>query len=131
MAQIVEANIKFEIPADKVLVDRIEWETTKKKAEAHEIWKMDDLKNYMLNKSTEWIKDNVLKNPHLYPQLQELRDKGALGGGGKGGTWWMFADEIKQFIDDNKLAMRILIAMLIIAGMAYMFGRFGFNSFFE
>ncbi|MCH9267567.1 DUF771 domain-containing protein [Pediococcus acidilactici] len=102
MAQIVEANIKFEIPADKVLVDRIEWETTKKKAEAHEIWKMDDLKNYMLNKSTEWIKDNVLKNPHLYPQLQELRDKGALGGGGKGGTWWMFADEIKEFIDDNK-----------------------------
>ena len=55
MAQIVEANIKFEIPADKVLVDRIEWETTKKKAEAHEIWKMDDLKNYMLNKSTQWI----------------------------------------------------------------------------
>ncbi len=74
MAQIVEANIKFEIPDDKVLVDRIEWEITKKKAEAHEIWKMDDLKNYMLNKSTEWIKDNVLKNPHLYLQLQELRD---------------------------------------------------------
>lgn len=65
MAQIVEANIKFEIPADKVLVDRIEWETTKKKAEAHEIWKMDDLKNYMLNKSTQWITANVLAN-HTY-----------------------------------------------------------------
>lgn len=95
MAQIVDANIKFK----KVLVDRIEWETTKK-AESHEIWKMDDLKVYMLNKSTEWIKD-------------------------------------KEFIDANKevimrgLAMMILITVLIITGMTYMFGRFGFKSFFE
>jgi type IV secretory pathway VirB2 component (pilin) len=29
------------------------------------------------------------------------------------------------------VVMRVAIAVLVIAGMTYMFGRFGFNSFFE
>nr|DAP19933.1 MAG TPA: hypothetical protein [Caudoviricetes sp.] len=29
------------------------------------------------------------------------------------------------------VVMRVAIAVLVIAGMAYAFGRFGFNSFFE
>ncbi|MDV2911058.1 DUF771 domain-containing protein [Pediococcus acidilactici] len=102
MAQVVEATIKFEIPEDKVLVDRIEWEKIQEKASKHEIWQIEDLKRYMLNRKIPWINHHILANPRLTRQLDELRERGALGGGGKGVSWWMFADEIKKFINDNK-----------------------------
>ena len=31
----------------------------------------------------------------------------------------------------GEIMMETLIALMVIAGMFYMFGRFGFNSFFE
>ncbi|ANZ70346.1 DUF771 domain-containing protein [Pediococcus claussenii] len=102
MAQTIEANIKFEVPEDKVLVDRIEWQETQEKAYAHEIWDKEELRLYLKKPSNTWINDHVLANPRLRDELNELRKKGALKGGGKGSTWLMFADDMKQFIADNK-----------------------------
>lgn len=92
----------FEVPKGYVLIKSVDLKELDKKVHAHEIWGMKELRDYTLNKSETWVKRHILKNPALRDEIQKLRDRGALKGGGYGSNWMMFADDIKEFINENK-----------------------------
>lgn len=66
------------------------------------VWDMNDLCTALGNKKPEWVREHILYNSKLMPELNELREKGLIWGGGKGGTWKMVATDIKRFIDKNR-----------------------------
>lgn len=66
------------------------------------VWDMNDLCKSLGNRKPEWVREHVLYNPKLIPEINELREKGLISGGGKGGTWKIVATDMKQFIDKNR-----------------------------
>lgn len=66
------------------------------------VWDLNDLCKVMGNKKPEWIRDHILYNPRLIKDVNALKDKGLIWGGGKGSTWKMSAIDMREFITTHR-----------------------------
>lgn len=100
MEQQINVNLSIPIPADQVIVSRVELEELKKEQLSGVYWTMSDLKK-RINKSDRWIKENI-----LYPtRFRKILD--AKNGGpvyypeSQGQTWSFQASKMAVFLDKN------------------------------
>ncbi len=98
--QALSVNINIPIPADSVIIFKIELQELKKFPLAGVYWSMKDLEK-RVNRKSEWIKENI-----LYPtRFKKILD--AENGGfvfypkSKGQTWSFQASKMAKFLDEN------------------------------
>ncbi len=98
--QMLSVNLSIPVPADSVLISKIQLEELKKTQLQGIYWTMKDLQ-IRTNKKSEWIKENI-----LYPtRFRKILD--SENGGfvyypkSKGQTWSFQATKMAQFLDDN------------------------------
>lgn len=98
--QSLSVNINIPVPADSVIISKIELKELKKIQLAGVYWSMKDLEN-RVNRKSEWIKENI-----LYPsRFRKVLD--AQNGGFvfypriKGQTWSFQASKMAKFLDEN------------------------------
>ena len=98
--QALSVNINIPIPADSVIISKIELQELKKLQLAGVYWSMKDLEK-RVNRKSEWIKENI-----LYPtRFKKVLD--AENGGfvfyprSKGQTWSFQASKMAKFLDEN------------------------------
>ncbi|WP_082193332.1 DUF771 domain-containing protein [Bacillus rubiinfantis] len=98
--QSLSVNINIPVPADSVIISKIELQELKKIQLAGVYWSMKDLEN-RVNRKSEWIKENI-----LYPsRFRKVLD--AQNGGfvfyprSKGQTWSFQASKMAKFLDEN------------------------------
>lgn len=98
--QLLSVNLNIPVPADSVLISKIQLEELKKSQLQGVYWTMKDIQSHT-NKKSEWIKENI-----LYPtRFRKILD--AENGGfvyypkSKGQTWSFQATKMAKFLDDN------------------------------
>ena len=98
--QSLSVNINIPVPADSVIISRVELQELKKLQLTGVYWSMKDLEN-RVNRKSEWIKENI-----LYPtRFKKVLD--AENGGfvfypkSKGQTWSFQASKMAKFLDEN------------------------------
>jgi phage pi2 protein 07 len=98
--QSLSVNINIPVPADSVIISKIELQELKKLQLAGVYWSMKDLEK-RVNRKSEWIKENI-----LYPtRFKKVLD--AENGGfvfypkSKGQTWSFQASKMAKFLDEN------------------------------
>jgi phage pi2 protein 07 len=96
--QQLTVQLSIPIPADAVLISRIDWEDLKKQELTGVYWSMQDLEK-RINKKSEWIKENI-----LYPS--RFRKHLDVESGGfvfypklKGQVWSFLAINMAEFLD--------------------------------
>lgn len=57
--QHLNVQLSIPVPADAVLISRVEWEELKRNELTGVYWAMKDLEK-RINKKSEWIKENIL-----------------------------------------------------------------------
>lgn len=87
---------------DELVTEKINALLANKQAPQEIVWDLNDLCKVMGNKKPEWIREHILYNPRLMKEINELKDKGLLWGGGKGSTWKMSAIDIREFIETHR-----------------------------
>ncbi|MDQ0257083.1 phage pi2 protein 07 [Evansella vedderi] len=98
--QQLSVNLTIPIPADSVLISKIELEELKQHQLTGVYWSMKDLEA-RINRKNEWIKEHI-----LYPtQFRKILD---VENGGfvfypkvKGQTWSFHASKMAEFLDQN------------------------------
>lgn len=98
--QALQAVVTIEIPADKVLIGRDEWERMNKANDIGRWWSMADLEAYT-NRKSAWLVTNILDN-HRYKKVLNVENGGFVKypTGGKSG-YLILASKMKQFLEDN------------------------------
>jgi phage pi2 protein 07 len=98
--QQLSVNLTIPIPADSVLISKIELEQLRVKELEGVYWNMKDLES-RTNKKSEWIKERI-----LYPS--KFRNKIDVDSGGfvyypkvKGELWTFQASKMAKFLDMN------------------------------
>lgn len=98
--QILSVNLSIPVPADSVLISKIQLEELKKSQLQGVYWTMKDVQIHT-NKKSEWIKENI-----LYPtRFRKILDSD--NGGfvyypkSKGQTWSFQATKMAKFLDEN------------------------------
>ncbi|WP_083652576.1 DUF771 domain-containing protein [Bacillus sp. MRMR6] len=98
--QALSVNINIPIPADSIIISKIELQELRKLQLAGVYWSMKDLEK-RVNRKSEWIKENI-----LYPtRFKKILD--AETGGfvfypkSKGQTWSFQASKMAKFLDEN------------------------------
>ncbi|TKC15707.1 DUF771 domain-containing protein [Robertmurraya kyonggiensis] len=96
--QQLTVNLTIPVPADQVLISKVELQELKEQQLKGVYWNMKDLES-RTNKKSEWIKENI-----LYPS--RFRKKLDVDHGGfvyypksKGQTWAFQATKMADFLD--------------------------------
>lgn len=96
--QQLTVNLTIPVPADQVLISKVELQELKEQQLKGVYWNMKDLES-RTNKKSEWIKENI-----LYPS--RFRKKLDVDHGGfvyypksKGQTWAFQASKMADFLD--------------------------------
>lgn len=98
--QQLTVNLSIPIPADQVLISKIELEDLRESQLIGTYWNMKDLES-RTNKKQEWLKDNVLFQPKFKAVL-DVKDGGFVYYPNKRGEVWSFkASDMAKFLDDN------------------------------
>lgn len=102
MTQVLNVTMPVQIPDDYKLIEKSEYDELKASEDLGRLWKTDDLRKWLGNRSFEWIKKRILYNPRLSREYEKMkRDKYIIEAKDKGGRWQFKAKEMKDFIDRN------------------------------
>ena len=98
--QQLEVNLTIPVPADSVLIKKIEWEELQQEKLSGVYWNMKDLEK-RTNKKQEWLKDNLLYVPKFKESL-DVKNGGFVYYPSKSGEKWSFqATKMAMFLDQN------------------------------
>lgn len=100
MVQQLTVNLSIPIPADQVLISKVELEQLKQ-AELNGIyWNMKDLEQ-RTGKKHEWIKENILY-PTKFKKILDVEQGGFVYyPKSKGQTWTFQATKMSEFLEKN------------------------------
>lgn len=96
MNQSLNVELSIPIPADKVLISKVELEELKEQSLSGVYWSMKDLEK-RVNKSDKWIKENILYQPKFKKELESF----VYYPKSQGQTWSFQASKMAKFLDDN------------------------------
>lgn len=98
--QELQAVVTIEIPADKVLISRDEWERMNEANDIGRWWSMSELEAYT-NRKSAWLVTHILDN-HRYKKVLNVENGGFVKypSGGKSG-YLMLASKMKEFLENN------------------------------
>ena len=98
--QQLNVNLSIQIPADQVLISKVELEELQKTSLLGVYWNMKDLEK-RTSRKVEWLKTNIL----FVPRFKKILD---VNFGGfvyypevKGQAWAFQAQKMAKFLDDN------------------------------
>ena len=98
--QALSVNINIPIPADSVIISKIELQELKKLQLAGVYWSMKDLEK-RVNRKSEWIKENILC-PTRFKKVLDAENGGfVFYPRSKGQTWSFQASKMAKFLDEN------------------------------
>lgn len=100
MNQSLNVELSIPIPADKVLISKVELEELKQQELAGVYWNMKDLEK-RINKKCEWIKENILYPSHFRKILDSENGGFVFYPKSQGQTWSFHAKRMAKFLDDN------------------------------
>ncbi|MGV0167638.1 DUF771 domain-containing protein [Furfurilactobacillus sp. WILCCON 0119] len=102
MSQSIEATVSIKIPDDQVIVSKTYLKQLETEQTSGKLWSFDDLRINLFNgKAPQWVREHVLTNSKLRGQLDSLRAKSLIGGGGVGKPWWFQAQAMREFVQQN------------------------------
>ncbi|MGJ9460680.1 DUF771 domain-containing protein [Oceanobacillus sp. CF4.6] len=94
--QHLNVQLNVPIPADKVLVSKVELEELKQESLSGVYWSMKDLEK-RTSKKQEWLKENILYKGKFRPILEGFVHYPK----SKGQTWSFQAKRMSQFLERN------------------------------
>ena len=98
--QHLNVTLSIPVPADHVLISKVELEVLRKQELTGTYWTMKDLEN-RTNKKQEWLKENILYVPTVKKKL-DVETGGFVYYPKRSGEKWSFlASEMAKFLDDN------------------------------
>lgn len=98
--QQLTVQLSIPIPADSVLISRVELEELKKNELSGVYWSMKDLE-LRTNRKNEWIKDNILY-PSRFRKILDVEHGGfVFYPKAKGQTWSFQASKMAEFLDKH------------------------------
>lgn len=100
MNQSLNVEISIPIPADKVLISKVELNELKEQQLSGTYWTMKDLEK-RTGKKQEWIKKNILYPSHFRKILDSENGGFVFYPKSKGQTWSFQASKMAKFLDDN------------------------------
>ncbi|MEC1714997.1 DUF771 domain-containing protein [Schinkia azotoformans] len=96
--QQLQVNLTIPIPADSVLITKVQLEEFKRLELTGVYWTMRDLEQ-RINKKHEWIKENILY-PSRFKKILDVQNGGFVYyPSGKGQTWSFQAVKMAEFLD--------------------------------
>lgn len=96
--QHLNVQISIPIPADAVLIGKVEWEELKKQELTGVYWSMQDLEK-RINRKSEWIKENILY-PSRFRKFLDVENGGfVFYPKSKGQAWSFMAISMAEFLD--------------------------------
>ncbi|MGD6894321.1 DUF771 domain-containing protein [Bacillus infantis] len=100
MSQQLEVKLTIPIPADSILITKVELEQLKQNELTGIYWNMKDLEERTKRKS-EWIKENILF-PSKFRRLLDAENGGFVYyPKSKGQTWVFQASKMAAFLDKH------------------------------
>lgn len=100
MQQLISTNVVIQIPADQVLITKIEFDELKQHELYGMYWSMKDLEK-RTNKKHEWIKENMLY-PERFKKVLDVDCGGfVFYPKSKGQNWSFHATKMANFLDVN------------------------------
>src|SRR5690625_3373879 len=100
MNQSLNVEISIPIPADKVLISKVELNELKEQQLSGTYWTMKDLEK-RTGKKQEWIKENILYPSHFRKILDSENGGFVFYPKTKGQTWSFHALKMADFLDKN------------------------------
>jgi len=98
--QQLSVNLTIPVPADSVLISKVELEELKKEKLTGVYWSMKDLES-RINRKHEWIKANILY-PTKFRKILDVEYGGfVFYPNKKGQTWSFHAVKMADFLDKN------------------------------
>lgn len=94
--QHLNVQLNVPIPADKVLVSKVELEELRQESLSGVYWSMKDLEK-RTSKKQEWLKENILYKGKFRPKLEAFVHYPK----SKGQTWSFQAKRMSQFLERN------------------------------
>lgn len=98
--QQLNVSLSIPIPADSVLISKVELEELKRNNLSGVYWNMKDLEN-RINRKQEWIKENILYPSRFRKFLDSDNGGFVFYPKSKGQTWSFQAKEMSNFLDKN------------------------------
>lgn len=96
--QLLNVQLSIPIPADSVLISRVELEELKRSQLTGVYWTMKDLES-RTSKKSEWIKENILYNPRFKSTLNSEKGGFVYYPKSKGQTWTFQATRMAEFLE--------------------------------
>lgn len=100
MAQLLNVQLSIPVPADSVLISKVELEELKRLELTGVYWTMKDLEE-RVGKKQEWIKENILFRPKFKKILDSENGGFVYYPKSKGQNWSFQAVKMAEFLDKN------------------------------
>lgn len=98
--QQISVNLTIPIPADSVIITKVEFEELLKQQLEGVCWTMQDLEK-RVNRKHEWIKEKILY-PSKYRKILDVQNGGFVSyPKSKGDKWSFQAIKMAKFLDDH------------------------------
>ncbi|GKV69819.1 hypothetical protein NCCP2716_23170 [Sporosarcina sp. NCCP-2716] len=98
--QQLNVSLSIPIPADQVLISKIELEELRKQELSGVYWNMKDLEK-RTNKGQQWLKENLLYKPRFKKELDCKSGGFVYYPEVRGETWSFHAGKMAKFLDKN------------------------------
>lgn len=98
--QQLEVSLSIPIPADSILISKVELEELKKNQFIGLYWTMKDLEK-RTGKKIEWLKENILYKPQFRKELDSKNGGFVFYPERNGQTWAFQSSKMANFLDDN------------------------------
>lgn len=100
MGQQLNVELSIPIPADQILISRVELEELKRDQLSGVYWSMSDLRK-RINKSDKWIKENILYPTRFRKALDAKNGGPVYYPESQGQSWTFQASRMAKFLDEN------------------------------
>lgn len=96
MEQLLDVSLSIPIPADKILISRVELQELREQSLSGVYWNMKDLEKKTARKS-EWIKENILYPSRFRKVLDSVNGGFVFYPQAKGQNWSFQASKMVSF----------------------------------
>lgn len=100
MVQTISANILLNIPEDKILVEKVDYDTLKNESLVGVYWNIKDVSK-RINHSSEWIKENILYVTKFKRVLDSEKGGCVFYPRAQGQPWQFEALAFSRFLQEN------------------------------
>lgn len=100
MVQTISANIILDIPADRILVKKVDYEALKDESLIGVYWNIKDVSK-RINHSSEWIKENILYVTKFKRMLDSEAGGCVFYPKAQGQPWQFEAISFSKFLKEN------------------------------